>query len=162
MSDSSPRAQGQFYFALPRLVAVIRGHNGARAERNWMEAYFGGVFVYAISYLFLASAVRVVAPVIAFAWAFVLAFATWIFWLIVVYLNSICVRVLRRVGTFRELTTARAQNILVGVETLLFALYLSCRPDWLRYAGFIATAAILTNLIASGVLALLNFASRDA
>jgi hypothetical protein len=147
---------GKFYFALPRVVQLVRGRSVIRAESNWIEGYFSGVAVYLLTYLLLT---EVAAPQLSSAsllWLVLLAFGAWLLWLVLLYLNSVVIRALRRVGLFTTRSNSRAQNFIIGVETTIFALVLISRPNWPRVVGWMWLAIVVVNLTAAGVLAVLR------
>src|SRR5687767_14285676 len=51
-----------FYFALPRLIATMRGADSRRAENNGTEATAGSIAIYLINYLFFAQFVPATLP----------------------------------------------------------------------------------------------------
>jgi hypothetical protein len=147
--------QPQFYFALPRLIAMMRGANATRAENNGTEAWVGSVAIYLINYLFFAQFI----PVDLRLWqkALLLAgllFLVWLFWLVVLYLNSLIVKVLRLAGLFRSIPTRRAQSILLGTWATAMAFDLLNRGSWIGEAASIWLVAVAMNLAAAAVLAL--------
>src|SRR5690349_16918340 len=80
----------RFYFALPRLLAKLRGGDSARAEQNSVEAWSANLAIYLISYLYFAGFIPAFAgwwlrPLIFVA----LAFLVWLFWLLVLFVNSL-------------------------------------------------------------------------
>jgi hypothetical protein len=146
--------QPQFYFALPRLIAMMRGANATRAENNGTEAWVGSVAIYLINYLFFAQFI----PVDLRLWqkALLLAgllFLVWLFWLVVLYLNSLIVKVLRLAGLFRSIHTRRAQSILLGTWATAMAFDLLDRGSWIGEAASIWLVAVAMNLAAAAFLA---------
>ncbi len=132
MNNPERRDQPQYYFALPRLVASQLGWNAARTESNWLEANIVGGFEHLIWYAFAA---HTLLPVCRRGnksrCSFRLAFCVWICWLLVIYLNSVLIRLLRVCGLLRDLSNARAQSVLLGIVTTGFAFYLArTRPGW--------------------------------
>lgn len=137
-----------YYFALPRLCALLGGGDAKRSENNWLEAYFGGVAVFLISYVTLLAQFHAGLLV-----AFALLFATWLAWLAVLHLNSLIVHALRRGGMFVRLTNSRAQNVIIGVETTACAVALTMRPQcsligwvWLLIVAVNSAAAVALRL----------------
>jgi hypothetical protein len=154
MSDGDPLLRGGYYFALPRLCALLQGHDSHRSENNWLEAYFGGVAVYLISCAMLIAQTR--AGVLLAAALFCVA---WIGWILVLSVNSVAVRALRRLGIFRGLANPRAQNIMIGFETTACALVLTKHPRW-QIAGAIWLLLVVANTAAAVLLHL--WKPRDA
>jgi hypothetical protein len=146
MRERDSLSRGGYYFALPRLCALLRGHDAERSENNWAEAYVGGVAVYGISCAMLIAQARAGA-LLAIAFFCV----AWIGWVVVLYLNSVVVRGLRRLGIFHNLANPRAQNVIIGVESTACALALTMHPQWqmlgwgwlLLVAGNTAAAVLL-------------------
>src|SRR4029434_11214838 len=94
----------RFYFSLLRLLAGLRGGNAGRAENNWGEACLAGIAIYLISYLFFAQFVHDELKVWQQALLFVvLVFFVWLFWLVVFYLNSLILSMLRSCGVLPEI-----------------------------------------------------------
>jgi hypothetical protein len=156
MRTAEPAEPGKFYFALPRVLQLIRGRSVIRAESNWIEAYFPGVAIYLLSYLLLA---EVAAPRLSSAsilWLLLLALGAWVLWLFVLYVNSVVIRALRRIGLFTTRSNSRAQNIIIGTETTIFAFVLANSATWLRVLGWIWLAIVALNLTAAVVLAVLR------
>ena len=153
--------QPRFYFALPRLIATMRGADGQRAETNGTEAWVGNVAIYVVNYLFFAQFVPVHLPL----WGRVLllvgvAFLVWLFWLMVLYLNSLIIGALRQVGVFRSLPTRRAQSILLGTWATAMAFHLLQRGSWIGEIASIWLVAVAMNLAAAAVLAFRHGPSR--
>ena len=147
----------RFYFALPRLLSKMRGGNGSRAEKNAAEAWVGGVGIYAVSYLYLAGYLSEVGN-----WSLrgllliVLAFLVWLFWLLVLYLNSLILKLLHGVGLFRTLPMRRGQSVLVTTTAAAMALALVQRGSFVSEIGAIWLTATAMNLAAAAVLAFSN------
>lgn len=144
-----------FYFALPRLIALFRGGDPGRSENNATEARIAGLAVYLISFLFLAGFV----PAGLRAWQSVTVFAglvffVWFFWLLLLYLNSLIIRLLRLGGIFRGIPTRRAQSILAGFSTTAMAWSVFQHGSWKGEIGAIWLCAVTLNLVAALVLAL--------
>ena len=146
--------QPHFYFALPRLIDVMRGADGRRAENNGGEAWVGNVAIYLINYLFFAQFV----PTHLRLWERALCYAAvvflvWLFWLLVLYLNSLIIKLLRHVGLFRSIPIRRAQSILLGTWATAMALNFLDRGSWVGEAAAIWLVAVAMNLAAAAVLA---------
>lgn len=143
---AQPTQPARYYFALPRLCAWIGGGSVERSESNWLEAYGAGAVMFLVSYA--AVLVRVAQNVFS---AVLLLFATWIGWLIIFYINSLIVRAFRQIGVFHTSSKAGAQNIIIGVETTLCALFLIVRSEWPLLAWF-WIVLVASNLLAAILL----------
>ena len=147
-------SQPHFYFALPRLIAMMRGADGRRAENNGTEAWVGNVAIYLINYLFFAQFI----PPHPALWqrALLLAgvlFLVWLFWLLVLYLNSLIIELLRPAGLFQSIPTRRAQSILLGTWATAMAFDLLDRGSWIGEVASIWLVAVAMNLAAAAILA---------
>jgi len=143
------------YFALPRLLAGWRGRTVARSENNGTEAYLASVGIYLVSYLFAA---RLLLPGLCF-WtsALVLLFllaGIWIFWLLVLYLNSLIVKAIHALGLWTHLSRNRLQDVLVEIVVTAFAAFLVIAGSWPRWVGAIWIGIVVLNLMAAVLLRL--------
>ncbi|PZR76494.1 MAG: hypothetical protein DLM73_02515 [Chthoniobacterales bacterium] len=143
----------QFYFSLLRLLALLRGGDARRAENNGAEAWLGGLAVNLISYLFFAQFL----PADLKIWQSVLllgllAFLVWLFWLVVIYLNSLVIQFLRFCGLFQTIPIRRAQSILLGTWTTAMACGLLQSGSWPREIASIWLVMVAMNLTAAVVL----------
>src|SRR5688572_16840021 len=153
--------QPHFYFALPRLLASMRGADGRRAEKNGTEATVVSVAIYLINYLFFAQFVPSNLPLWQLAlWLAGVVFLTWFFWLLVLYSNSLFIKLLRQVGLFRSIPTRRAQSILLGIWATAMALDLLKHGSWIGEVASIWLVAVAMNLAAAAVLAFRHGASH--
>lgn len=146
----------EFYFSLFRLIAMLRGGSATRAESNAVEAWLAGLMVYLIHYLFFAGLWSPSAPN-AWLTAFflvALAFWVWLFWLLLLYFNSVIIRGLHRCGLFRAIPTRRLQSTLWVILTTAMAWTLLKSSPAPREAGAIWLVAVAMNLAAAVVLAL--------
>lgn len=156
--DSPSRPQ--FYFALPRLFAALSGGSAARSESNAVEAHVGSVVVFVVTYLFLATFVPIHNALLHVVALIVLAFLTWIFWLVLVYLNSVILWPLRRAGFLKTSSSARPQSVMVGFETTIFALVLAQHTDATRFVGKLWIAAVCVNMLAAIALSFMPAKGR--
>jgi hypothetical protein len=145
----------RFYFALPRLLAKLRGGDPTRAETNGMEAFSAHLAIYAISYLYFARFI----PETLSGWLsglmFVgLAFLVWLFWLLALYLNSVILKLLHHFGLARSLPQRRGQGVLIAATATAMAFALLERGSFVRELGAIWLTATAMNLIAAMILAL--------
>src|SRR5438067_6720925 len=152
--NESHRLPVRFYFALPRLLVMLRGGDPQRAEQNRSEAWAAGIATYLISYLFFAGFVsqtigwwrRGLALVI-------LAFLVWLFWLLALYLNSLILKLLRGLGLFREIPIRRGQSVLLAATATAMAFALLQRGFLAGEIGAIWLTAVAMNLAAAVILA---------
>jgi hypothetical protein len=143
------------YFALPRLVRKWRGGSAERSEIDWREGYATGVVVYLISYFFVASLLlrHLHGWRLGLALALLL-FGMWIFWLIVVYLNSLIAKAIWACGFAANLSPSRVQNVLIGLLTTAFAAQLIIAGPWISWIGALWLMAVCSNLGAALLLAI--------
>jgi hypothetical protein len=150
---SAPR----FYFALPRLLAKFRGGDAARAEKNGSEAWAASLAVYTISYLYFADFVPDTLSWWLHALIFVaLAFLVWLFWLLMLHLNSLVLKVVRNLGFFRSLPIRRGQSVLVASVATAMAVVLVLRDSFGSEVGALWLIATALNLVAALILAFNN------
>jgi hypothetical protein len=147
----------RFYFALPRLLAKWRGGNSARAEENATEAFAGSIGVFAVSFLFFASFL----PTSLEAWTrlclFIpLTFAVWLFWLLVLSVNSGVIKLVRALGLFRSLPDRHAQSVLISAIATAMAFVLVQRGSWVGEIAALWIVAVALNLVAGAILLLGN------
>jgi hypothetical protein len=153
MINLDPRYRTQFYFALPRLIASQFGWSAARRESNWLEANIVGCVEHLIWYAFAAHIFVGNLPLWAQVLSLIpLAFAVWVWWLIVLYLNSILIHLLRLFRPIRDLSNARVQSVLLGTVTTVFASFLVTRNSWLAPVGLLWVTAVSLNLLAAAIL----------
>jgi len=161
MNEFDP-SRPRFYFSLLRLLALLRGGDATRAETNGSEAWLGGVAMYLIGFLFFAQFVPADGrPWLTALSLFVLAFLVWLFWLLVLYLNSLTIKLLQPAGFFRSIPTRRAQSILLGISATTMALDLVQRGSWMGEVAAIWLVAVALNLAAAVVLAFRNGARAE-
>ncbi|HEV2840663.1 MAG TPA: hypothetical protein VGW39_05000 [Chthoniobacterales bacterium] len=156
MNETNKR-DPRFYFSLPRFIALLRGGDTRRAERNAVEAWFVGLMMYLVHYLFFAHYLPPrLAPWQTALLLIVLAFWVWLFWLLLLYLNSVIIKLLHLGGLFRTVATRRAQSIFWGLFTTAMACALLEDSPWVREIGAIWLVAVAMNLASAVVLALSN------
>lgn len=152
--NQSHRLPIRFYFALPRLLAMLRGGDPRRGEQNGAEAWVAGIASYLVSYLFFAGFVPE-----TFAWwtngllLVILAFLVWLFWLLALYVNSLVLKLLSWAGLFRALPVRRGQSVLVATTTTAMAFGLLPRGGLAGELGATWLAAVALNLGAALILA---------
>jgi hypothetical protein len=147
----------RFYFALPRLLAKWRGGDPKRAEKNAVEAWLAGLAVFGVSYLYF----EILIPDATAWWARVmmfvaLAFLVWLFWLLVLYVNSMILKSIQRFGLFRSLPMRRGQSVLIATTTAAMAIALVQRDSFASEIGAIWLTATALNLVAAAILAFSN------
>ena len=147
-----------FYFPLFRLLAMLRGGNAIRSESNAVEAWLVGLMSYLIHYLFFAALLLPGnLPVWRGALLLVaLAFWIWLFWLLLLYFNSLIIRLLHLCGFFRAIPNRRLQSALWGILTTAMAWILLDGSPALREVGAIWLVAAAMNLAAAMILAFSN------
>jgi hypothetical protein len=152
---NAPRKNSGFYFALPRLWTKWRGRNAARDENNWLEMNVAGLLFHLIVYIF---AFHLLASGLTFWQQLLLliplAFLVWFFWLLLFYLDSLCIKLLRALGFMRRLSDGRAQTILIGAVMICFALSLARESGVWRAVGILGLIIFALNLLAATILAL--------
>ncbi len=147
------RRPPRFYFALPRLLALLRHGDTRRAELNGVEAWAGNVAIFVVSYLFFARFVPgdlgwwLAAPALI-----ALAVPVLLFWLLALYLNSLILELLRRFGLFRTLPTRRGQGVLISAATTAMAVQLMQDGALSGEIGAIWLVAVAMNLGAAIIL----------
>ena len=150
-------ASPRFYFALPRLLAKWRGGDATRAEKNSVEAAAAHLAIYAISYIYFARFIPDGTSWWLGGLMFVaLAFLVWLFWLLVLYLNSLILKLLNGLGLLRSLPVRRGQGVLIVTITVAMAVALVQSGSFAGEIGTLWLIATAMNLIAAGILALSN------
>ena len=151
--NESHRQPTRFYFALPRLLAMLRGGDPRRAEQNSAEAWVAGVAIYVISYVFFAGFIPGTSSWLLDGFVLVtLAFIVLLFWLLMLYLNSLILKFLHALGLFRDLPVRRGQSVLIGTTATVMALGLLERGSLAGELGAIWLVALAMNLTAALVL----------
>jgi hypothetical protein len=143
-----------FYFSLLRLMAMLRGGDATRAESNGVEASLASVAIYLVSYLFFAELIPAdLNPSLVVLSLVGLAFLVWLFWLLVIYLNSLVIKFLLLCGIFRTIPIRRVQSILLATWATAMAFDLVRRGSWMGEVAAIWLMAVGMNLAAAIVLA---------
>ena len=145
----------QFYFSLLRVIAMLRGGDARRAESNGFEAWLVSLTIYSIHYFFFATLFipSNLAPWVTALLLVALAFWIWLFWLLLLHINSVIIKVLHVGGLFRAIPTRRAQSILWGISTTAMACALLNSSRLLREFAAIWLVAVAMNLASAVVLA---------
>lgn len=150
---AADRDTPRFHFAAPRLIAHACGRNPQRTQKNWIEANAAGGAVFLVSFAALDRLLLPNATVVKeLVCAVPIAILTWLFWLLALYINSLAIKLLRRVGLMRRLSNARAQSILICLTTTLFACWLASAHSWISFLGLVWICAVCVNLAAAGFL----------
>jgi hypothetical protein len=149
----SPR----FYFALPRLLALLRGGNPRRVEKNGTEMWVVSIAMYLISFLFFAGLISVGLP----AWLIGVSLAgmavfVFVFWVIALHLNLLVLKLVWACGFFRALPVRRGQAVLVVVATTAMAFLLLQRGTFGSEIAAIWITGVAMNLVAALILAFRN------
>lgn len=144
----------KFYFSLFRAIALLRGGDTRRAENNGFEAWLVGLMIYSIHYFFFVTLFvpSHLEPWLTALLLVALAFWIWIFWLLLLYINSVIIKLLGICGLFRMLPIRRAQSILWGITTTAMACVLLERSPAIRELGAIWLVAVAMNLVAALIL----------
>ena len=144
----------KFYFSLFRAIALLRGGDTRRAESNAFEGWLVGLMIYSIHYLFFATLFvsSHLEPWLTALLLVALTFWIWLFWLLLLYLNSVIIKFLSICGFFRTLPIRRAQSILWGTSTTAMACVLLKSNPALREVGAIWLVAVAMNLVAALIL----------
>jgi hypothetical protein len=146
-----------FYFALPRLLNRMRGATDEVSESNAAEAYLGSIGIFIITFVFgLQLFAERFSGWSVIAFDLVLVFAVWIFWLVVFYINSLIVKLLRACGLFRETPNRHAQDIFIGIVVAAIAYRLSTLHGWPGWVGLLCLCALGANFVAAMLLKLIS------
>ena len=147
----------EFNFSLPRLFARCTGQVAQPTEQNWIEANAVGALVHLVVYLYAFELLLARSKI----WqqlllVIPLAFAIWLFWLLVLYLNSLIIKALRTAGLMRALEDSRAQSFLICSMTTVFAGQLALTQSWTRFLGVFWITIVALNLVAALLLLFIN------
>jgi hypothetical protein len=144
----------QFYFSLPRAIAMLFGGDAQRSESNGAEAVTVGFWIYAIHYLFLVTKLTPLLPTrLLMPFLLVLAaFAVWLAWIPLIYFDALIIRLLRFFGLFQHLPARRAHMILLGVITTGMAGSVLVAHPWLWQLSLVWLLTVVLNMIAAMVL----------
>jgi len=153
----------QFYFSLLRVIAMLRGGDTRRTESNPFEAWLIGFMIYSIHYLFFATLFipSNLKPWLTALFLVALTFWIWLFWLLLLYLNSVIIKTLQVCGLFRTIPTRRVQSILWGISTTAMAYTLLKSGPAPHELGAIWLVAVAMNLVSAMVLAFSDAARRS-
>jgi hypothetical protein len=159
MNETVNKGQ-RFYFSLLRCMAKLRGGDTRRSESNATEAWLVGLMIYLIHYLFFATRLvpSQLAPWLSALLLIAVAFWVWLFWLLLLYINSVIIKFLHLWGLLRAIPIRRAQSILWGIVTTAMACSFLQYSGWVRELGAIWLVAVGMNLISAAVLVFSNAA----
>ena len=146
-----------YYFALPRLMARLRGTPAVRSEQNWLEAMVAGALVHVIIFLFAAHLLLSGRA----AWQQLLllvpvALLVLVFWSVLMYANALVITLARTAGFLRDRADRHLQSVLIGIATTFAAWQLISAGSWMRLLGLTWIAVVALNLAAAAVLALMH------
>src|SRR5215210_4828352 len=114
----------EFNFALPRLLAAPAGTKRLRSEKNGAEARLAGGFnhlvIFAAIFHLLTARVSLSAALLLLV---PIAVLVWIFWLLLLYVNSWIIYFIRKAGLAQSLPDNRAQTALITGLTCGMAVY---------------------------------------
>jgi len=134
----------------------MRGGTDKVSESNAAESYLGSIGIFIITFVFgLQLFAERFSGWSVIAFDLVLVFAVWIFWLIVFYINSLIVKLLRACGLFRETPNRRAQDIFIAIVVAAMAYRLSILHGWLGWIGWLCLCALGANFLAAILLKLI-------
>jgi hypothetical protein len=143
-----------FGFALPRLLARGRGREVRHAEWSGLEACGVGLLVFGINWVCAAHFLPLfVRPLILRIIVFVaLPVLLWVAFLLLYYLVSLVIRLLRRFGLYTATTNDPIQHLFFVFLTTLLALFLirngSPPEHWL---GELWLGLLALNLVAVAI-----------
>ncbi len=153
MPNDNALASTGFYFALPRLLAKWRGRPMEQTEGNWPEANIVGTLTHLIAYLFAFQILLLRLPVKTQLLLFIpLAFCVWVFWLLVLYFNSLLLKCLHAGGLFRATPNRHAQSLFISLITTGFACRLGLSESWPRWIGLFWLVTVAVNFLAALLL----------
>ena len=131
------------------------GQKFARTESNWAEANVAGILVQlVVSVFFFHVLLEDLARWKQLLLLVPLAMLVWLFWLVLFYINSLAIRLLRTLGFVQSLPDRYAQSFLVELTTTAFAAELLRSTSWARVVGAIWMTAVVLNLSAAALLTL--------
>jgi hypothetical protein len=148
MKGAGTRPLG-YAFALSRLVARSTGRKPRRAEFSGLEAYGLGLLVFGMSCVFVARSLLFVRPTVFYLMVLlILPFAIWIGFLLLYYLNSLVVALLRRLGFYSAVTNNPFQHIVImSLISLVAFQFLLEEPVWVKSLGVFWLGVLSLNLL---------------
>jgi hypothetical protein len=139
-----------FAFACSRLVARLGGREVRRAKWSGLEAYSVCLLVFGISWVYAARAIPLVVRPFALQ---IVIFVTlpvllWLIHLLLYYLISLGIRLLRRLGLYSAPTNDPIQHLFfILLTTFLSLSLLQSEAIWLESLGGLWLALIALNLL---------------
>lgn len=85
-----------------------------------------------------------------------LAILVWLSWVVLLYANSLVIRLLRVLGVIGALPQSRAQTILIGIAATACAVQLARTELWSRLIGEVWLTLVALNLLAAVALQVRN------
>ena len=158
MRAPEPRPIG-YAFALPQLAARLGGRKVRRARLSRWEAYGTGLFVFGLSCVFVG---RLVLPLVRpllgrLLVLLALPFAMWIAWLLLYYVVSLLIALLRNLGLYSEPTNHPFQHVfIVALITVLAALLARDETGWMKSLGIFWITLVALNLFSLLLLRILD------
>ena len=143
-----------FGLSLPRMFLWLDGKDPRRAERSAIEAYAVGTFMYLLSYLSAAQLIlqRIDSAALRLAGLILLLVIIWLFWLLLLYVNSILILLLRRIGLHKGLSNTASQSVLLTTLATIFAFYLARDDSWMGWLGLGWMFLVFLNLVSIALL----------
>ena len=139
-------------FALPRMVARTAGRPVRRAQFSAVESYGVCLLVFAIHCIFLAQLLSVQLKAISWLRILVLLLLpllTWIYFLLLYYVISLVLQLLRKFRLFVSWPNNRFQSLVLIALTAFIALrFLRSNTSWLILLGWFWLGLLLLNLLA--------------
>ena len=154
MNAATDHSRG-FYFALPRLLISFLGERPLRAENNFGEALFAGAVAVVVPWLALLELAHTTCWL---GWITATALLAVVIplWLIVFYLNSLLIKVLRSAGLLKSYTNRALQNGLAFIVIILSSLCIAFSESPMRWLGLVMLTLISLDLFAAVALPLAN------
>jgi hypothetical protein len=137
MNEKRPKQRG-YVFALPRVVSSLMGGKPRRAKWSRLEAFGFGTLVFLVAWVFCGrELLLLVRPWIErILILFILPFAVWAGFLVLYYLNSLFIALLRKVRLYSAPTNERLQHCIIMILVTLIALhFLRDRLGWINALG---------------------------
>ncbi len=137
MKEKRSKERG-YVFALPRVVSSLIGGKPRRAKWSRLEAFGLGTLVFLIAWVFCGQEFLLpVRPWIGrILVLFILPFAVWAGFLVLYYLNSLFIALLRKVRLYSAPTNERLQHYIIMILITLIALhFLRDRVGWISALG---------------------------
>ena len=143
-----------YAFALPRLIAQLRGRHARRAEFSRWEAYGLGLLVFGISCVFAANLFLPFVRPLLWRWLalLILPFVIWVAFLVLYYVNALIIAALRRCGLYRQPNNRFQHFVIMSLTTFFAVLFLREENHWLYSLGVFWLTLLGLNLVAIVIL----------